>query len=165
MNVTTTTKRLLLEATLPAAALAAALALWAPGRGEAVGNPDLRPAFGLAGIVQSQTLRLAAANVAIGNPDTRPACRVRLSFADIAGRAVGPEPHIAELAPGQGTFVDLEAGAVGNPDIRQGGRAEVRAVALGGPDTHNCRLAFSAEIFGPGGNKTEIYMQAPPEPD
>jgi hypothetical protein len=37
----------------------------------------------------------------------------------------------------------------------------VRPVALGGPDTKNCPIAFSAQVFGPVGNTTEIYVGNP----
>jgi hypothetical protein len=159
MQVTTRTRRLLLVP-LPAVAVAAALALWAPGSGNAIGNPDGGPVkFSLVGLVEGQTLRLSAANVALGDRERGP-CRTSLGFADLDGRAIIAHER-AELAPGQGTFVDLRAVQIDDPALREGGRAEVRPVALGGPDTKSCKLAFSAQVFGPVGNMTEVYIGNP----
>jgi hypothetical protein len=62
-------------------------AFWPDGRVAAIGNPDIRPEFGLVSLAPGQTLRLNA--VSLGGPDTigdpnRLARRVTLAF-DIYG--------------------------------------------------------------------------------
>jgi hypothetical protein len=130
---------------MPVALLAAAAGmagLWAAS-GEASQNNLVPARSGLIGIVGGQTLRLSAANVALGGPDTKQPCRVRLGFADAAGRSLTLDPHVAELLPGEATFADLRAPG--------GGRTEVRPVALGNPDGKSCNLGLSAQIVGEGG--------------
>jgi hypothetical protein len=97
--------------------------------------------------------------VAVADRERGP-CRISLGFADIKGRAIIDDDR-AELAPGQATFVDLQAVQIDDPALRERGRAEVRPVALAGPDTNGCDLAFSAQVFGPVGTMTEVYVGNP----
>lgn len=126
-------------------------------------QPDPPSELGLIGLVEGQTLRLNAVNIALGGPDTSErGCRVSLGFADVEGRAIG-NPDIKELRPGQGAFADLQARGIGDPDTA--GRVQVRPVARtidpSNPNKRSCRPVVSAELFGPEGGKTEVYIGDP----
>ncbi|MGH2950626.1 MAG: hypothetical protein ACRDKX_01100 [Solirubrobacterales bacterium] len=154
MRRLTITKVLALPATVAAVLAGASLS------GAFNPQPDPPKGLGLIGIVEGQTLRLNAVNIALGGPDT--SCRVSLAFADLEGRAIGDLENF-DLQPGQGGFADLEAAAIGNPDIREG-RVQVRPVArtVGNPnDKRGCRPVFSVELFGPEGEQTQVYIGDP----
>jgi len=153
-------RRRWLTAAVPTAGIAA-LAVGASLAGAFNPQPDPPKGLGMIGVVEGQTLRLNAVNIALGGPDTRPqACRVRLGFADLEGRAIG-DVEDRVLGPGQGTFVDLRAAGIGNPDTF--GRTQVRSVArtIGNPNERVCRPVVSVELFGPEGAKTDVYIGDP----
>ncbi len=111
--------------------------------------------FGMVGIIEAQTLRLNAVNITPApSGETAEPCRVRLAFAALDGGPLGREPQLVELAPGQGTFVDLPASGVVGP----GERAQVRPLASIVEDSKDCGVMFTAEVFGPSG-ATEVYIQ------
>jgi hypothetical protein len=140
--------------------LAALVAVSAPDRAEAIQDSEK---FGMVGLTRGQTARLNVVNV--GNPDTLP-CEVQLMFLDNLGRTLaGPEPHL--VPPGQAVFLDLNADALGGPDIF--GRFQIRAqVTLGGPDTklrevracsNNLRnLRSTLEVFDNDTGKSTVIL-------
>lgn len=111
-------------------------AFWPSGRVAAIGNPDIRPEFGLLSLASGQTARLSVANpvlIAPPEPDA-PARRVQIAF-DIYGisdpndspdpispddtlrlthlRFLARQSRVVRLKPGEAASLDFVASADG----------------------------------------------------
>lgn len=87
-------------------------------------NPQPEPpAFGMVGIVSSQTARLNVVNAHPPEPGS-PVYQVKLGFADANGKLLLPAIQVT-LKPGQSSFADFD---LSRTDIRGDQRVQIRPV-------------------------------------
>jgi hypothetical protein len=135
-------------------ALAAGLVLAPAKQGHAQLDPGNKAFFGLVGIAPGQTLRLAAVNAALVAPPEPDSCSVRLSFAGLDGRPVGPRADL-QLRPGAGGVVDLPYAQTG-----ERGRVEIHPLADvpdNALDRSTCAVDVVAEVIDNLTGRTATY--------
>jgi hypothetical protein len=136
-------------AVLATAVAAAALVLWLPASGTAVGERTQRLApLGLVGLAQSQTLRISIAHVVGFDPQPDPPgrCVLAVGFVDAAGERIGAPPKRVQLRAGDARSFELPASRAG-----AGPHVAVRPVVVDLRPQQRCPAVITSEVVDKSG--------------
>ena len=143
---------------------------WSAGWAQSIGRADKVVRYGMSGIVQGQTARIAVVNSAMAAGQVQPGpCRVELMFHDAQGNIVTsrdgvPLDTTVTLVPGQSTFLDLNGDS-----FSAGGRVGlipcVKVLCGSNNPSVLGNVVTSVEVFDNSTGRTSYVLLPPPDGD